>query len=82
MKLQTEQDNYDRLIFENVYVFNDDLTEKEKTLREKNELKANAKYVDGVVWSCLIKRKMLEDRGGDSTSTFLVMAKIPFLIMS
>lgn len=64
MKFQTEQNNCDRLIFENVYEFNGNLTKEEKNLRQRKELRANARFGDGVVWSCLLKRKMLEIGGG------------------
>lgn len=52
----------DRLVFENVYEYKDKLTEDEYAERACGKLMPNTKYGDGVAWSSLIRRSLIEDR--------------------
>ena len=60
MKIQVEKTGCDRLMFEEVYVFRDTLTEEENAKRVDGTLQANARYGDGVAWSCLLRRELFK----------------------
>ena len=62
MRSKVMQENCDRLLFEEVYEYQNQLSEEEQALRKAGQLKANTKYGDGVVWTSIYKKELLDKR--------------------